>query len=91
MTIEPYERLRFIVHSHGEQFIVDLGCHGGNGACDCAHFLSRIKPQIEQDKSVGAFLPSDKYRCPHIRFSREYLVDAVIRKIMKQFPDDETI
>lgn len=89
MTVEPYERARFLVHSHGEEFLVDVLCHRGNGACNCRHFLTRIKPLIDEDKALREFKPGAKYRCPHIEKAREYLLDQFIVALRKQFPDDQ--
>lgn len=91
MEIEPYERARFLVTAHGERFLVDVLCHRGNGCCSCATFLARIKPRIDEDKSLKRFKPGDGYRCPHIKAARGYLLDRFVEELRKQFPDDEPI
>lgn len=89
MEVQPYERGRFKVISHGQEFTVDVCVDGGNGYCDCPHFLSRLKPRIAEDKALGCFKPGNVYRCPHINAAREYLLDVFIKELIKQYPDNK--
>lgn len=91
MEIESYERLRFLVNSHGETLLVDIACHRGNGCCNCVHFLKHLKPEIDEAQRLGTFKPGDQHRCPHIKFARGYLLDLFLAELLKQFPDDEPI
>ena len=85
MVVIQHERARFWVESHGERRFVDLLVHRGNGACDCFHFLTRLKPEIGKD----GWKPGDATRCPHIKAARGYLLDMFIEQLRKQFKDGE--
>ena len=89
MKVEFYERARFKVTSHGETRMVDLLTDGCNGSCDCPHFLGRLKPAIKQAQAAGSFVPSDKYRCPHIDEARKVMLDFFLKRLASQFPDNE--
>lgn len=91
MHLENTGRGTYVVTSHGQDFCVDVLPHSGNGCCDCPHFLSRIKPEIERSKSDGTFHPGAKFRCPHINHAREHLLDLFIEQLNKTFPDAEPV
>lgn len=86
MTIEPYGRAMFLVTSHGCTFTVDCLANDGNGACDCVHFLARLKPEIERDQQSGVFVPG-VHQCPHIKFADQTLLRMFKRSLAQQFPD----
>lgn len=88
MTVEPYERARFQVHSHGSTYTVDLLCYRGNGRCDCLHFATRIEKAIREAREGGIFKPGDLFRCPHIIEARRFLLDCFLKELAKQFPDN---
>ena len=88
MTVEPYERARFLVHSHGNTYTVDLLCYRGNGRCDCPHFAVRIEKCIKGARENRTFKPGPEYRCPHITAAREHLLDQFLNELSKQFPDN---
>lgn len=89
MRIEEYGRATFLVTSHGDPFTVDLLALKGNGQCDCLHFKTRLSKEIEQCKQRGTWKPGDHFRCPHIQFARQYLLDKFLGALAKQFPDNK--
>jgi hypothetical protein len=88
VQVELYERARFFVHSHGQTLTVDLLCYSGNGCCDCAHFLSRLKPEIERLMQSRQFKPGPEYKCPHITAADAVLLGMFKQQLLKQFPDN---
>ncbi len=89
MFVTSYDRARFTILCHGDEFLVDVLTLKGNGSCTCVHYLARLKPVIEQAQKDGSFVPSDRFRCPHITAARAFLLDHFIQKLMEQFPDNE--
>lgn len=91
MQIENYGRGTFLVHCHGETFTVDVLCHEGSGACDCVHYLARIKPEVERHQVAGTFEPGRTFKCPHIEACDQHLLQMFKAELNKIYPDTEPI
>jgi len=90
MEIEDYGRARVLVTSHGQTFLVDLVSFDLNGGCTCAHFLSRLKPEINRARELGNFIPGHFFRCPHIRAARDFILDQhFLPRLLELYPDNE--
>lgn len=87
MEVIHYERARYRVLSHGEEFMVDLLAHNGNGQCDCMHFRTRLAPEIERLRTEGSFVPGPNTQCPHIAAADRDLLLMFKRSLAQQFPD----
>jgi hypothetical protein len=83
MTIEPYDRLRFLARSqtNGTQYLVDLGEHNGNGSCQCKHFSCRLGPKLKQSPP-----PKNPIYCKHIIASRTFFLNSIIQSLLKEEP-----
>jgi hypothetical protein len=95
LTIEPYERGRFKVGVHGEEFFVDICTNRGVGSCNCFPYLKYLKPRIAEAIVAPDFKPDDKrndeLRCGHIKAARTYYLELCISKLIEMYPDNEEI
>ncbi len=89
MTATEHGRACYIIHSHGEDFLVDTLCYGGNGCCSCVHFASRLKPEIERLMAAREFVPGPQFKCPHLEFADAELLQLFKQQLITQFPDTD--
>lgn len=76
------ELLRFHVQSRSDgktQYLVDLEALGMNGQCGCMHFETRCKPLLRAQRGLS----SRGTRCWHIWRARDWILDKMIRDLVK--------
>jgi hypothetical protein len=64
------EPSRYLVRSSqllDPPYLVDLDEYAGNGACSCADFIYRRRPELDKGTDYGPMT-----RCRHIRLARAY-------------------
>jgi hypothetical protein len=89
MTVEPHERARFLVTSHGDTFLCDTLTNRGNGSCGCLHF-TRLQGQIDEAVKNRTFKRGRQYMCPHLEAAHWALHWQFVDELRKQFPDNTT-
>jgi len=91
MKGEPWDYpTRWLVESEsktGDAYVVNLTdpefMVGGvyNGSCTCRHFTCTLAPKLRNP--LNTFI----YRCKHLHYSREALVDFMLPKIQAADPN----
>lgn len=83
LTVIEGEHFRFHVSSESEPdlpHLVDLEPFNWNGQCDCTGFRVHHLKELQAAGWVNL-----NRRCRHIKFARDYVLDAILPKLRKEF------
>lgn len=93
-VLELQERLRFLVVSSGNEYLVDKAEFQGSGCCSCWNFAKSIRPQLEQTVAAwrghpGTYVPEERHFCEHIKAVNSHLANRLVQSIRLAYPDDD--
>lgn len=57
-------------------YLVELDAHHNNGQCDCAQFIMRCGPMLDERWASARW-----HRCKHIQAARDFFCDEVLKRI----------